>query len=412
MRVLDGLEILRVLFRIVCRPVAGRLRGEGGQILPIFAIGMVSLLGFAAFGVDIGNWRYQQRAIQSVDDSAAVAGANALSYSSTANVQQAALTDAADNGTVPDGVKVFVTAQVGPTAGEYVGRTDAVEAIVEKKVPTFFSVLLGRTYQDIRVRSVAVVSNASRACIYALDPHGLGIVGDGVTISIPKCGVVSNSSLTLHGATVDARSIAYSTTLVTSGTNFVQASPTVSVPGPDPCHLYTGCSYFQTFTPSPVCAATNLSIQSQFTTLFPGTYCGGLSINGSTVNFAPGTYTFQGPFSVSGSTITGADVSFYQQSGSFTISGTSIQSLSAPLTGPTQGMLLAEPPSNTSGMTLNGTNALGLQGGIYLPGGVLTTNGSPTAWLFMAAASIRLNGKGISVPNSDFPGGKHVALAD
>ena len=55
-----------------------RLRNDDGQVLILVAVGMVALVGMAAFVVDVGGWFRQQRATQSIVDAAALAGAQAL----------------------------------------------------------------------------------------------------------------------------------------------------------------------------------------------------------------------------------------------------------------------------------------------------------------------------------------------
>ena len=57
-----------------------RRSGERGQILPLVAVGMITLMGMVSLAVDAGYWRYQQRLEQSAADSAAIAGAIRLNY--------------------------------------------------------------------------------------------------------------------------------------------------------------------------------------------------------------------------------------------------------------------------------------------------------------------------------------------
>ena len=59
------------------------LRYERGQALPLVAISMLVVLGLSSLAIDVGSWRYQQRRAQTAADSAAMAGAVQLGYSST-----------------------------------------------------------------------------------------------------------------------------------------------------------------------------------------------------------------------------------------------------------------------------------------------------------------------------------------
>jgi uncharacterized membrane protein len=52
-----------------------KLRDEGGSILVLAALGMTVLFGLAAVAIDVGNWYYTQRQLQSFADAAAMAGA-------------------------------------------------------------------------------------------------------------------------------------------------------------------------------------------------------------------------------------------------------------------------------------------------------------------------------------------------
>jgi Flp pilus assembly protein TadG len=60
------------------RSKARRGRGESGQSIALVTVFIVPLLAFVAFVVDLGSWYHENRHLQSVTDSAALAGAAAL----------------------------------------------------------------------------------------------------------------------------------------------------------------------------------------------------------------------------------------------------------------------------------------------------------------------------------------------
>jgi Flp pilus assembly protein TadG len=59
-------------------------RGERGQVLLVVTLGLVALLGVAAFAIDVGYAYYAKRQLQSATDAAALAGAQDLPTAATA----------------------------------------------------------------------------------------------------------------------------------------------------------------------------------------------------------------------------------------------------------------------------------------------------------------------------------------
>ncbi len=118
-------------------------RGDSGQVLPLIAICLTVIMGFAGMSVDVGYLEYHQRQQQSAADAAAVGGAQQLIYSNCAN--SGAATTAADNDSASNGYtnganNVTVTVNNPPNSGPYAGNGCAVTvAITATKVPTFFS---------------------------------------------------------------------------------------------------------------------------------------------------------------------------------------------------------------------------------------------------------------------------------
>jgi Flp pilus assembly protein TadG len=61
-----------------------RIRRERAQVLPLIALALVSLLGIAAFSIDVGYAYYAKRQLQSATDASALAGAQDLPNAATA----------------------------------------------------------------------------------------------------------------------------------------------------------------------------------------------------------------------------------------------------------------------------------------------------------------------------------------
>ena len=132
-------------------------RAEKGQILPIFAFGLVAILGIAALGIDAGSWRAQQQSAQLAADSGAIAGAIELPYSSVlANVAAAAQKDSATNGFTNGVANVVVTVHNPPASGPYTANSGAVEVIVTKQAPSLIAGMLGIKSQLVYARAVAL----------------------------------------------------------------------------------------------------------------------------------------------------------------------------------------------------------------------------------------------------------------
>ena len=100
---------------------------ERGQVLPLIALCLAVLMGFAGVAVDVGYWEYQQREQQNAADAAALGGAQQLLYSTTGCPNQsvantAGQTDAANNGFV-NGGNTTVTIANPSTIGVYAGQS-------------------------------------------------------------------------------------------------------------------------------------------------------------------------------------------------------------------------------------------------------------------------------------------------
>ena len=120
--------------------------GNRGAVLPLVAICLAVLMGFAGTAVDIGYWKYQEREQQNAADAAAVGGAPAAGLFELFRFggSGGCRTDAADNG-FPNGGSVTVAVHNPPHSGAYANVNCAVDVqITRSGVPSFFSRLFGR----------------------------------------------------------------------------------------------------------------------------------------------------------------------------------------------------------------------------------------------------------------------------
>jgi hypothetical protein len=116
-------------------------------------------------------------------------------------------------------------------------------------------------------------------------------------------------------------------------------------------------------------------------------YSGNIKIN-NTVTMDPGTYVFTGTLDFSGGgSLSGTGVTLYFAGPNGTLGGSgngnTTVNLTAPTSGPYNGILIYQDPTDTNTAEFNGTPNTTLTGVIYIPGALLefsgNTNGKVTA---------------------------------
>ncbi|HEY6234218.1 MAG TPA: pilus assembly protein TadG-related protein [Candidatus Elarobacter sp.] len=389
--------------------------GERGQVVPLVALALTVLLAAAALAVDVGYWRYQERLQQSAADSAAIAGASELSFGA-GGVAAAAAHDATLNGFTDDGgANVNVRVHYPPTSGAYATNSSAVEVVVEKKQPGFFAKIVGINSQWISTRAVGLVSSNDRMCIYGLSTSGTAVLFNGSTVDVPRCGIISNSNMTINGATVTSWAIGYVGTVINNGSTYPNnsAQPKHALLTSDPCLGIPGCAYLKANPPhSGPCLSPTIYNGLATATLQPGRYCVNVIINGCTnVVFNPGLYEFDAGVTANGVTnVSGSGVTIYNDSGQLIINGSTVN-LSAPTTGNYAGVLFYQNPADMSAFIANGSGG-GYEGMIYFPNSQITLNGTLSQWLLVVGSTVLINGSGTNVPSAAFPGWGRSVLAE
>ena len=119
------------------------MKNQKGQATVITVVFLVVLLGMAALVLDVGSWYRAKRSAQSTADAAALAGAQSLPDTSTAN--SLAQQYASKNGGLGSGGITFSTSQ---------STNDSITVKVSRPAPGFFSKLFG-------VRSVTTGATAT-----------------------------------------------------------------------------------------------------------------------------------------------------------------------------------------------------------------------------------------------------------
>jgi hypothetical protein len=373
------------------------MHSQRGQTLPFVGMVLFVLVGMTSLAVDVGYLRYQQRVQQSAADSAALAGAAEVQYSTT-SASSAAAADAAKNG-FQDGVN-DTTVSINPNySSTYTGTSPAVEVQITKKYPRFFAAVFGNGKDAIATRAVARLTDLNPYCLYQL---GTGVAPNfsSMTFNGHYCGIVMNGNANFNSARIDAAVIGYSgDTPATTGATFVEAQPTRSLPAQDPCQRIPGCAYLANNPPSNTNCTQAQGSQGSTVYLNGGCY-NGMSLSKSNVVFNPGVYVLSsGSYNFNQATLYGNGVTFYIEDGVQLNFNAVVFNLSPPTTGPTQGVLMYQVPSNTNSVNFNNSGSQVVSGLLYFPSATVNFNGSLGAYTVLVVNNMNFNGSTQSFPS-------------
>jgi Tfp pilus assembly protein PilX len=358
---------------------------HSGQVLIIFALSLMVIIGMLGLSIDSGYLMAQRRNAQSAADASALAADKAVQLSQLDKVQATGQGYASSNG-FANGGSNSVSVNRPPTSGSRAGDSKCVETVITHNVSKFFICAVYSGTWQVTARGVACNEPTSRPyAILALDPGGSGItsggssyltINDGGAMSdnnVDICGTASwlqadgpldavNGITVCSNADVDAQS--------QNGSSPPAADPLASVPGPT----------------SAECGATqpNPNIQNSdpaTITLQPGNYTNGISISGSnkTITFAPGVYCLGKDLSASsgsnGTVLKGTNVIFaFSGSAMFDLDGGGVdaQFTSGPgsacaIAACNAHILIYYGPNNCSDLWLVGGNGMHVDGIVYAP---------------------------------------------
>lgn len=339
--------------------------GTGGNVAIIFALTLPIVVGGAGLGVETSYWYYSSLKLQAVADAAAYAGAlEKVSGSDNPTIVSAATLSATSNGfaTSTGTIQVFTPPSSGPNVAK-----KAVEVIVHQNLDRFFTSIFTQNAVGAQARAVALITDASKACVLALNPSASksALFSGSATTKLTGCSVMSNSiaadAIKLQGSAsleadclISAGGVSLANVVKT-----VCANPlTQALPAADP------------FADLPAPPATNPCQNSNLSTLNPGTYCKGLSLSGE-VTLSPGVYVIEGGDlrANANANISGDGVIIYLAGSSrVSMNGTASVKLSAPTSGTYSGVLFYGDRANLGGSnTLNGTADSLLTGALYFP---------------------------------------------
>lgn len=411
-----------------------RSQKQKGMVTLTFAAMMVGILAFTGLAVDVGYIQFEKRKIQTAADAAAMGALREMELGNT-DYTAAGQNDASLNGYTNGTNNTTVTIANPPTSGAYSGQTDAIQATVQRYVPTFFMQILGQKGLYIAATATAQTSTSKGsmgACIFVLEPTGNKAMWmTGTSALQTSCGIAINSSdhdaLDMTGTSslilAPTAQVGVVGGGIGSGTGWDLGSNTVmdntQTPpvAQTPVNILTFSDPLAKVNPpsaSGMNVQTNGNVGSNTTvTLQPGIYCGGMTLQGN-ATLTSGTYVLAG----GGLTINaGANVSntaggveIYNTTGSFSPScpaaaagdfqfdghaNINLQGLSVADGVGTVCMLFFEDRS-VIGMshTINGSSTSTFDGAIYFPNANVTFTGTNQSggYLYMVVWQLTIKG--------------------
>ena len=352
------------------------------------ALTMPVMIGAAGLASDTVSWALIKRQLQRQADSAALAGAYALSQGKDAG-------DAARHDiTVASDVQLSATPTIiTPTSGPYAGNANAVQVTLASTPMLPFSSLFMPAAPTLSATATAAALSNGAYCVTALNPGtnwGINLQGN-ASVNL-SCGMATNStsptgaisaggSSSITASPLGAvgyipASSNYSTGTVINSYAVPQRDPFVSLPTPV---VPSSCNPILNSSPNSTMTVSNST----------GVACyRGMNLKG-TVTFDPGIYYIDGSSFSTGSQaiVTGYGVTFILTSSTASTSGTSVATLSlgagstlnlTATTSGTYGGVLFYQDRRASGYVNGGggNSSSTFQGAFYFPSEELDFNGT------------------------------------
>ncbi|HLY02492.1 MAG TPA: pilus assembly protein TadG-related protein [Candidatus Cybelea sp.] len=347
---------------------------QRGAVLPLVAICLAVLMGFAALAIDVGYLEYQQQVQQSATDAAALGGAQSAFTNTCGNpsaASSAAVTDAALNGYA----SAYVQATSPPSTGPYAGVACAVAVTITKTKPTFFMQVFGFNgmAESTQAVGVATQGSASPGCIWLLTTQQTSNLSN-VNMQLPSCAIYINDSANMSNSTINASYIGYGLGQNNiSNTSFTNATPAPMGQVSDPCPTFPGCKYL-TNSPPPSANPNQYPSYSNGNTSLGSN---GLSISGPYNDFSmTGTDTVCGLIIIAGDQLhlQGAHITSCSDGVTFAMSAntndinfsTAQLNLSAPTSGNTADVLFWRPGAQANSVNYSNCTC-DLTGVLYYP---------------------------------------------
>ena len=394
-----------------------------GQTLVLFTLALPLMFMMVGLSVDIGWAYYRQQAAHAAAESAALAAVAEASKASsgtitcgshsvvcqtatacpnpipnppTNNIYNGCLYAQSNGFAVTTGGNrtVLIAANTTSPPPTVSGVTTAywVTATVAETIPQTFSSILGKPTATVSARSTAAAfSGGGGGCVYVLGPGpGTDVSMSGTATLQSGCGVFvdsSGSAAVLMSGSPSITATGGATVNIVgnwlkSGTGTISPAPNIGAPvAADPFAAMNPPSGWASY---PNCTVTGSLVSGSGATTVapptPGGNCivsGAINLSGSaSIAFSPGFYVIKNGITTSGSaSVSGAGVTFYDPTGGITMSGSGAINITAPTSGPWEGIAIFQDRSNSSGDTLSGGINQQINGVVYIPKGALTFSG-------------------------------------
>lgn len=303
---------------------------------------LLVVLGFVGLAVDVGRMELNTIQLQAVaDDAAMTAAAEYQNGNSAWRTLAVAETTAAASATGLS--KVSAALQMRSSLGPYAVDYSSVQATVTQSLPIYFlSLITGIRKKTLTATAVADV----QPCSYFASPlpYSLYLASASIATACPVYAVGAITNDSFGNLNADQVKVTGPKALSVPAGSFRVATIYDSPVLPDPL-AYITPPVFSACTSGD----SNLTISTP-RTLYPGTYCGGLTILKTTVTLQPGLYIITGGITVmTGSTLNGAGVTLYFTQGG----GSSFGNLlfgTSDTTGPTNLNLSAPADASNGGV--------------------------------------------------------------
>lgn len=410
------------------------LRDRRGGVALVAGLGLPVLLVAVSAATEYAWMVHRKTQLQSAADAASLAAAQQLRISNTPDSVVQSVAQATADGVAPpaDGAARSVGATV-------LNRRSAVRVAIAEDVRSVMGQVMTLPTSQIGATATAQISGTAKLCLLTLDESkGKALNLDkNSRISANGCAVYSNS-VDRGGLRADTGAVATASLICSAGGvdnkgAVLTPSPTTDCPSMrDPLATRNRPS-------TGSCPLTGLltpTIVTSSTTLYPGTYCGGITIKGSaSVTLASGIYVISnGPLIVSNSaSVTGQNVGFFfvGNAGGVRFDPDTSVNLTAPKDGDMAGLLFFEdrsvsapiplpigptgiapppPPLGSAPMReyrISSNNVPNLLGTIYLPAGRLIIDAKRpvaerSAYTVVVVRQLDLNSGPNLVLNSDY----------
>lgn len=422
----------------------GRRRStQRGTVIIGVGVSAVTLVGFLGLALDVSHLEWTKIRAQTAADNAALGALweKKTIGSTAATVLAAGRNDSSLNGFSHNGNDVVVTINNPPSTGTYAGNFNAVEAIIQRNVGTFFMGILGSENAQVRARAVSLLSGSSSAnggCIYALNPtatRAISIGGsqqtyfscDGYAKSTSTSAFYMEGSSTLYLKnesrirTVGGYQLTGQTTVRDFEDNALE-NPVTTADFDDPLAAVVEPSGESLVLRSATWVNYDSNAPPANNTIQPGVYCGGMrvgSTGSATFTFAPGVYVIGGGglWLNSQARITGTGVTIYNTSGArsgkagctaafggITIDGQASVTFNAPTSGNLRGIVIMQDRSITSTLETKVVGGSGtvINGAIYTKNSPILFSGNNTSSGYLILVGDKITITGNSKVNADY----------